>query len=63
MTSAPKPVLTPEDKSYLREVTAQPESVPIPTEENEQIPTESPTGASLQPAISNKLKTSLYYLA
>lgn len=52
MTSAPKPVLTPEDEAYLREVTAQPESVPITTEQNEQIPTESPAGASLQPAIS-----------
>lgn len=52
MTSAPKPVLTPEDEAYVREVTPQPESVPIPTEQNEQIPTESPAGASLQPAIS-----------
>ncbi|CAI7634497.1 unnamed protein product [Penicillium viridicatum] len=49
MTSAPKPVLTPEDEAYLREVTAQPESVPIATEQNEQ---ESPAGAPLQPAIS-----------
>ncbi|OQD60076.1 hypothetical protein PENPOL_c028G09029 [Penicillium polonicum] len=45
MTSAPKPVLTPEDEAYVREVTPQPESVPIPTEQNEQIPTESPAGA------------------
>ena len=52
MTSAPKPVLTPEDEAYLREVTAQPESMPITTEQNEQIPTESPAGAPLQPAIS-----------
>lgn len=52
MTSAPKPVLSPEDEAYLREVTAQPESVPIATQQNEQIPAESPAGASLQPAIS-----------
>ncbi|KAI2733097.1 hypothetical protein CBS147332_112 [Penicillium roqueforti] len=52
MITAPKPVLTPEDEAYLREVTAEPESVTPPTEQNKQTPTESPTGASLQPAIS-----------
>ncbi|CAI7627564.1 unnamed protein product [Penicillium glandicola] len=54
MISAPKPILTPEDEAYLREVTAQPESVPIPTEQNEQTTTESPAGTSLQPAISEQ---------
>ncbi|KAJ5428775.1 hypothetical protein N7445_010229 [Penicillium cf. griseofulvum] len=54
MTSAPKPVLTPEDEAYLREVTAQVESVPIPTEQNGQTPTGSATGAPLQPAISEQ---------
>ncbi|KGO75565.1 hypothetical protein PITC_098480 [Penicillium italicum] len=54
MTSAPKPVLTPEDEAYLREVTAQPESAPIATEQNEQAPTKSPDGASLQPVISEQ---------
>jgi hypothetical protein len=50
--SAPKPVLTPEDEAYLREVTGQSESAPIPTDQNEQTPTESPTRTSLQPAMS-----------
>lgn len=54
MVSAPKPVLTPEDEAYLREVTAQTESVPITTEQNEQPRTESPAGVSLQPAISEQ---------
>ncbi|KAJ5511611.1 Monoacylglycerol lipase ABHD12 [Penicillium expansum] len=54
MTSAPKPVLTAEDEAYLREVTAQPESVPITTEQNEQATAESPAGAPLQPAISEQ---------
>jgi hypothetical protein len=52
MTSAPKPVLTPEDEAYLREVTAQVGSEPIPTEQNGQTSTGSATGASLQPATS-----------
>ncbi|KAJ5360823.1 hypothetical protein N7517_010014 [Penicillium concentricum] len=50
MTSAPKPVLTPEDEAYLREVTAKLESA----EQNEQNQTGSPAGASLQPAISER---------
>jgi hypothetical protein len=54
MTSAPKPVLTSEDEAYLREVTAQSESVPISTEQNEQTPTESPAGIPLQPALSEQ---------
>lgn len=54
MTSAPKPVLTAEDEAYLREVTAQPESVPITTEPNEQATAESPAGAPLQPAINEQ---------
>ncbi|KAJ5227877.1 hypothetical protein N7489_008585 [Penicillium chrysogenum] len=52
MTTAPKPVLTPEDEAYLREVTGQSESAPIPTDQNDQTPTESPAGTSLQPAMS-----------
>ncbi|KAJ5950295.1 uncharacterized protein N7479_008708 [Penicillium vulpinum] len=54
MITAPKPVLTPEDEAYLREVTAQSESAPIPTEQNEQIPTGSTAGVSLQPAVSEQ---------
>jgi hypothetical protein len=54
MTSAPKPVLTPEDEAYLQEVTAHPESVPGSTEQNEQISAGSPAGAPLQPAISQQ---------
>jgi hypothetical protein len=54
MTTAPKPVLTPEDEAYLREVTGQSESAPIPTDQNDQTPTESPAGTSLQPAMSGQ---------
>ncbi|KAJ5135217.1 uncharacterized protein N7515_004495 [Penicillium bovifimosum] len=54
MISAPKPVLTPEDEAYLREVTANPESVPGSTEHNEQSSAGSPAGAPLQPAISQQ---------
>ncbi|QQK47295.1 Monoacylglycerol lipase ABHD12 [Penicillium digitatum] len=54
VTSAPKPILTAEDEAYLREVTAQPELVPIKTKEKEQDPNESPAGAYLQPAISEQ---------
>ncbi|KAJ5793956.1 hypothetical protein N7457_000555 [Penicillium paradoxum] len=52
MISTPKPVLTPEDEAYLREVTAHPESVPASTEQKEQTSIESSAGAPLQPEIS-----------
>lgn len=48
MISAPKPVLTPEDEAYFREVTAHPEFVPLPETETDQIPTETPAGESQQ---------------
>ncbi|CAG7944099.1 unnamed protein product [Penicillium nalgiovense] len=54
INAPPKPVLTPEDEAYLREVTAQSEPAPIPTDQNEQAPTESPVGMALQPAISEQ---------
>jgi hypothetical protein len=52
MTSAPKPVLSPEDEAYLRGLTAEEETVPIPTDPKEQTPTEAPAEASQQAAIS-----------
>ncbi|KAJ5561460.1 hypothetical protein N7461_000221 [Penicillium sp. DV-2018c] len=54
MISTPKPVLTPEDEAYLREVTAHPESVPGSTEQNQQSPEGSNIEASLEPAISQQ---------
>jgi hypothetical protein len=44
MISSPKPVLTPEDEAYLQKVTANPETVPLPADETDQIQTESPAG-------------------
>lgn len=47
MITAPKPVLTPEDEAFLREVTANPE-------QKNGSPTEIPAGVPLQPAISEQ---------
>ncbi|KAJ6033873.1 uncharacterized protein N7446_007830 [Penicillium canescens] len=52
MTSAPKPVLSPEDEAYLRGLTAEEETLPIPTEPKEQTPTGAPDGVSPQAATS-----------
>lgn len=54
MITAPKPVLTPEDEAFLREVTANPESVSTQTEQKDEAPTESPAGAPLQHATSEQ---------
>jgi hypothetical protein len=52
MISAPKPVLSPEDEAYLRGLTAEEETVPIPTEPKEQTPTKAPAEASQQATTS-----------
>jgi hypothetical protein len=54
MISTPKPVLTPEDEAYFREVTAHPGSVPLPADEIDQIQAESLARESQTPAISEQ---------
>jgi hypothetical protein len=52
MISSPKPVLTPEDEAYFREVTAHPESIPLPADNADEILAEIPAGGSQQPTTS-----------
>jgi hypothetical protein len=54
MVSAPKPVLTPEDEAYFREVTAHPEYIPLPADETDQVPAESPAREYQPPVISEQ---------
>ncbi|CAG8029501.1 unnamed protein product [Penicillium olsonii] len=52
MVSSPKPVLTPEDEAYFRQVTSQTAPADNSAEENREIPTEIPTEESQQPTPS-----------
>ena len=52
MVSSPKPVLTPEDEAYFRQVTSQTAPADNSAEENREIPTEIPTDESQQPTPS-----------